>query len=57
MGHSTGCQDAVRYAATFGDADDSPPIVGYILQACVSHSVSLQKHPALANLLLAVPQD
>ena len=36
MGHSTGCQDAVRYAERFGGATDGPPLLGYILQAPVS---------------------
>lgn len=37
MGHSTGCQDAVRYAAKYGKAEDGPPVLGYILQAPASH--------------------
>ncbi len=35
MGHSTGCQDAVRYAARYGRSAEAAPVLGYILQAPV----------------------
>lgn len=36
MGHSTGCQDTVRYAEKFGKEADGPKMLAYILQAPVS---------------------
>ena len=35
MGHSTGCQDTVRYATRFGKSGETSPVLGYILQAPV----------------------
>lgn len=33
VGHSTGSQDAVRYAKRYRDASDSAPLLGIVLQA------------------------
>ena len=35
MGHSTGCQDAVRYAERHGASQDAAPLLGVVLQAAV----------------------
>ena len=35
IGHSTGCQDAVRYVARHRDAADAARLLGVILQAPV----------------------
>jgi predicted alpha/beta hydrolase family esterase len=48
MGHSTGCQDVVRYVQKYGKTDQ--PLLGIILQAPVrfrtSAQVSMQFSPA-----------
>ena len=38
MGHSTGCQDTVRYGKSFLSSTDTPPVLGLILQAPVHPS-------------------
>ena len=35
IGHSTGCQDAVRYAEQHGASRDTAPLLGVVLQAAV----------------------
>eukprot|EP00877_Chromochloris_zofingiensis_P007835 jgi/Chrzof1/3304/Cz12g20080.t1 len=52
MGHSTGCQDAVRYAQRHGTTvQDCAPLLGVILQAPVSDVEYLSRFPALADLV------
>lgn len=42
MGHSTGCQDAVRYVQRNYSVDPAaPPLLGVILQAPVRRTVTL----------------
>lgn len=40
MGHSTGCQDVVRFMKLYKDETDIPEIQGTILQAPVSSPMS-----------------
>ena len=53
MGHSTGCQDAVRYASRFGGSgkEHIPQLLGLVLQAPVSDQEYLQGHDATPRLL------
>lgn len=52
MGHSTGCQDAVRYAAKYGNAADAPQILAYILQAPVRTDSPPCAYPTLTPIPL-----
>lgn len=47
IGHSTGCQDAVRYLARHKEATDAARVLGVILQAPVSSSVLLSAGASL----------
>ena len=53
LGHSTGCQDAVRYASRFGGSgkEHIPQLLGLVLQAPVSDQEYLQGHDATPRLL------
>lgn len=35
VGHSTGCQDAIRYAERYNKDTQAPPLLGVVLQAPV----------------------
>ncbi|KAL6771990.1 hypothetical protein ACKKBG_A28550 [Auxenochlorella protothecoides x Auxenochlorella symbiontica] len=51
LGHSTGCQDAVRYASLYaGGKDGAPPLMGLVLQAPVSDREFLGKQQSTAAL-------
>ena len=42
IGHSTGCQDAVRYAELHGGSQDAAPLLGVVLQAAVRVAACLR---------------
>lgn len=41
LGHSTGCQDAVRYVESHAKATDAAPLAGVVLQAAVCNAQNL----------------
>jgi pimeloyl-ACP methyl ester carboxylesterase len=45
VGHSTGCQDAVRYAQRYRTRSAAAPLLGLVLQAPVSDSEWLASQP------------
>lgn len=59
VGHSTGCQDAVRYAQRHRGSPSAPPLLGAVLQAPVSDAEWLATQPdtpqrtALARCMVA----
>mmetsp|Transcript_9418 Transcript_9418/g.22676 ORF Transcript_9418/g.22676 Transcript_9418/m.22676 type:complete len:220 (-) Transcript_9418:82-741(-) len=50
IGHSTGCQDAVRYAQRFRRDAEAPPLMGVVLQAPVSDREFLSTMPRVMEL-------
>lgn len=51
VGHSTGCQDAVRYAQRCRTSSEEPPLLGVVLQAPVSDREYLATLPSTGPLL------
>lgn len=51
VGHSTGCQDAVRYAQRHRADPDTAPLLGVVLQAPVSDREWLASQPGTAERL------
>eukprot|EP00803_Ostreobium_quekettii_P001668 evm.model.scf_2612.2 EVM.evm.TU.scf_2612.2 scf_2612:17594-20865(-) len=47
VGHSTGCQDVVRFVQSYGSDKSMPPLLGTVLMAPISDQEELAMHPDL----------